>query len=167
MILPRSGVQGLIGQSCQKGADLAPGVIKEMLGVGIEITGARGGQAHLWGAKHATRWAWAHCNDFTDPAGQPRRETFLDGVSVFVPRFGRELGPNTPVVGRFGGKDLGSTSPLVVLRNDSDFDLEGWSFEARGRGIRVRGSRASLSSGPRSSHASASNAAAASGCGGA
>jgi len=33
VILPRSGFQGLIGQSCQKGADLAPGVIKEMLGV--------------------------------------------------------------------------------------------------------------------------------------
>ena len=24
VLLPRSGVQGLIGQSCQKGADLAP-----------------------------------------------------------------------------------------------------------------------------------------------
>jgi len=34
------GVQGFIGQSGQKGADLAPGVIKEMLGVDIEIMGA-------------------------------------------------------------------------------------------------------------------------------
>ena len=40
VILPRSGVQGLLGQSCQKGADLAPGVIKEMLGVDIEIVSA-------------------------------------------------------------------------------------------------------------------------------
>jgi branched-chain amino acid transport system substrate-binding protein len=40
VVLPRSGVQGLIGQSCQKGADLAPGVIKEMLGVDIEIMSA-------------------------------------------------------------------------------------------------------------------------------
>lgn len=40
VILPRSGVQGFIGQSCQKGADLAPGVIKEMLGVDIEIMSA-------------------------------------------------------------------------------------------------------------------------------
>src|SRR3954468_18895723 len=37
VLLPRSGVQALIGQSCQKGADVAPGLIKEMLGVGIEI----------------------------------------------------------------------------------------------------------------------------------
>jgi len=40
VVLPRSGVQGLIGQSCQMGADIAPGVIKEMLGVDIEIMSA-------------------------------------------------------------------------------------------------------------------------------
>ncbi len=40
VILPRSGVQGFIGQSCQKGADLAPGVIKQMLGVDIELMNA-------------------------------------------------------------------------------------------------------------------------------
>src|SRR5262252_8475551 len=40
VILPRSGHLGLIGQSCQKGADLAPGVIKEMLGVDIELMSA-------------------------------------------------------------------------------------------------------------------------------
>src|SRR5262249_1631698 len=32
--------QGLTGQSCQKGADLAPGVIKEMLGVELELMNA-------------------------------------------------------------------------------------------------------------------------------
>ncbi|MCX8006279.1 MAG: hypothetical protein N2688_15230, partial [Burkholderiaceae bacterium] len=36
VLLPRSGVQGLIGQSCQKGADLAPGVLREMYGVELE-----------------------------------------------------------------------------------------------------------------------------------
>jgi branched-chain amino acid transport system substrate-binding protein len=40
VLLPRSGFQGLIGQSCQKGADLAPGVIKEILGVDIELMNA-------------------------------------------------------------------------------------------------------------------------------
>ena len=40
VLLPRSGVQGFIGQSCQKGADLAPGVIKEMLGVEVELMNA-------------------------------------------------------------------------------------------------------------------------------
>jgi branched-chain amino acid transport system substrate-binding protein len=40
VLLPRSGIQGFIGQSCQKGADLAPGVIREMLGVEIELMNA-------------------------------------------------------------------------------------------------------------------------------
>src|SRR6185503_12101686 len=40
LLLPKSGLQGLIGQSCQKGADLAPGVIKELLGVDIELINA-------------------------------------------------------------------------------------------------------------------------------
>ncbi|MBI2753122.1 MAG: ABC transporter substrate-binding protein [Betaproteobacteria bacterium] len=40
VLLPRSGVQGLIGQSCQKGADLAPDLVKRMLGVDIELMNA-------------------------------------------------------------------------------------------------------------------------------
>jgi branched-chain amino acid transport system substrate-binding protein len=40
VLLPRSGVQGFIGQSCQKGADLAPEVIRAMLGVDIELMSA-------------------------------------------------------------------------------------------------------------------------------
>ncbi len=40
VLLPRSGVQGFIGQSCQKGADLAPSVLKQMFGVDIELMNA-------------------------------------------------------------------------------------------------------------------------------
>src|SRR5258706_1949283 len=40
VLLPKSGLQGLIGQSCQKGAHLAPSVIKELLGVEIELLNA-------------------------------------------------------------------------------------------------------------------------------
>jgi branched-chain amino acid transport system substrate-binding protein len=40
VLLPKSGVQGLIGQSCQKGADLAPAVIRDLLGVDIELMNA-------------------------------------------------------------------------------------------------------------------------------
>jgi branched-chain amino acid transport system substrate-binding protein len=37
VLLPKSGLQGLIGQSCQKGADLAPVVIRDLLGVDIDL----------------------------------------------------------------------------------------------------------------------------------
>jgi len=40
VLLPKSGLQGVIGQSCQKGADLAPAVLKERLGVDVELMNA-------------------------------------------------------------------------------------------------------------------------------
>jgi hypothetical protein len=96
----------------------------------LELRGARGGQAHLWGSKHASSWAWVHCNDFVDADGSLAPGAFVDGVSVFVPRLGREVGPNTPIVARIGGRDFRSISPLRVLGNDSTFALTGWRFEA-------------------------------------
>lgn len=96
----------------------------------LELADAWGGQAHLWGSKHATRWAWAHCNDFTTLDGEPRPDSWIDGVSVFVPRAGREIGPNSPVVGRFDQRDFSSTGPLRVVRNRSRFGLTSWRFEA-------------------------------------
>jgi hypothetical protein len=96
----------------------------------LAIQDVRGGQAHLWGSKHASSWAWVHCNDFSAADGAPEPGAFVDAVSVIVPRFGREVGPSTPVVGRLDGQDFSSTSPLRVLRNDSTFALTGWRFEA-------------------------------------
>jgi len=111
----------------------------EIDGRPLQIEGARGGQAHLWGSKHASRWAWAHCNDLTGSDGKPCADSFVDGVSVYVPRFGRELGPNTPVVARLDGQDLLSVAPLAVQRNESDFELTGWRFEARSWRRKLRG----------------------------
>lgn len=105
----------------------------------LQIDGMRGGQAHLWGSKHATRWTWAHCNDFTGLDGDPRPGDFLDGVSVFVPRFGREIGPSTPLVARLLGEDFSSTSPLKVTRTPSRFGLTSWHFEARDGARRIVG----------------------------
>lgn len=96
----------------------------------LALDGVHGGQAHLWGSKHSARWAWAHCGDFADAGGAPQPDTFLDGVSVFVPRFGREIGPSTPVVGRILGEDFLATSPVAVLRAPSRFGLTSWSFAA-------------------------------------
>jgi hypothetical protein len=112
-------------------ADLEVSGTVSLPGRELAISGARGGQAHLWGSKHANRWAWVHSNDFRSLEGEPREGDFIDGVSVFVSRFGREIGPNTPVVGRFGGRDFASTGPLQVSRNPSHFALTSWQLEAR------------------------------------
>jgi hypothetical protein len=96
----------------------------------VTLDGVHAGQAHLWGSKHASRWAWAHCGDFRTHSGEPVADTYVDGVSVVVPRFGREVGPSTPVVGRFLGEDFRATSPRAVLRAPSRFGLTSWHFEA-------------------------------------
>jgi hypothetical protein len=105
----------------------------------LRLDGVHGGQAHLWGSKHASRWAWAHCGDFTGPEGEARPDTFLDGVSVVVPRLGREVGPSSPVVGRLLGEDFLATSPLSVVRAPSRFALTSWHFEATAGARRVVG----------------------------
>lgn len=40
VLLPRSGVLAQLGQSCQRGADLAPDVLRQMTGVDIELMNA-------------------------------------------------------------------------------------------------------------------------------
>src|ERR1700730_10265364 len=87
-------------------ADLAVAGTVSLAGRELVLDGARGGQAHLWGSKHAGRWAWAPCTDLCTPQCGPIRDMFIDAVSVFVPHLGREVGPSTPVVGRFLGSDF-------------------------------------------------------------
>lgn len=111
-------------------ADLSIDGSVTVAGERLELSGVPGAQAHLWGSKHAGSWVWAHCNDLHTVDGDPVADTFFDGVSVMVPRFGRELGPSTPVVGRLRGRDFISTSPTRVIANHSRFALTGWRFEA-------------------------------------
>lgn len=129
--------------------DLAvSGTVRLPDGRDIVLDGAHGGQAHLWGSKHSARWTWAHCGAFADTDGVPQPGTFLDGVSVYVPRFGREVGPSTPVVGRFADEDFAATSPLAVLRGPSRFGVTSWAFRStagkRRLEVEVDAPRASL-----------------------
>ena len=136
-LLRRSGVAKTLMTLAHP--DLAISGTVRFEGRELALRGARGGQAHLWGSKHAARWAWAHANDLRGLDGEPRPGAFVDGVSVYVPRLGRELGPSTPVVGRFGGRDFRSIDPVRVVRNNSRFGLSTWRFEARDGTRRVVG----------------------------
>lgn len=91
---------------------------------------AGGGQAHLWGSEHAARWAWTHASDLHGLDGSPRPDAYLDAVSAYVRRAGRELGPSTPVLARLLDDDFRSTAPLRVARASSRFGLSSWRFAA-------------------------------------
>jgi len=114
-------------------ADLSIEGTVDFAGERLELAGARGGQAHIWGAKHARSWAWVHCNDLRTADERVAPGAFIDAVSVTAARAGREFGPVTPVLGRLAGRDFASISPLRVLRNWSSYALTGWRFEATDR----------------------------------
>ena len=127
-ILERAGIAKTVLELPH--ADLRVDGAIEFAGERLELNGTHGGQAHLWGSKHASSWAWVHCNDFATLDGTGVDGDFVDGVSVLVPKMGREIGPNTPLVARIDGRDFRSVSPLRVVRNGSTFALTGWRFEA-------------------------------------
>ena len=102
----------------------------------LVLDGARGGQAHLWGTRHAERWVWLHASDLEDEAGTRVPGAFLDAVSVVTSRGGRELGPSTVGVARLDDRDAPSTAPHRALLNRSRFTLTGWSFELGAPGSR-------------------------------
>ena len=104
----------------------------------IELSGARGGQTHLWGAKHASRWCWLHASDLEGLDGAPRRGDWIESVSVVTPRAGREVGPSTPVTGVLLGEPFDATGPLRVLTADADIGLTRYTFETRNRRRRLR-----------------------------
>jgi hypothetical protein len=102
----------------------------------LELRGARGGQTHLWGTKHAQSWSWARCGAFRTETGEPAADTFIDGVSARVKRFGRELGPALLVVGRIGGEDFRASA---LRARKSTFGPDGWRFQARAGGRKLIG----------------------------
>ena len=104
----------------------------------LTLDRARGGQAHLWGTKHAARWAWVHASDLHGDDGTAAPGSFIDAVSVYVPRLGRTVGPSTPVLGRLLDEEFRSVSPWRVVANASRFGLTGWEMEARAGRRRVR-----------------------------
>jgi hypothetical protein len=102
----------------------------------IEVAGAVGEQGHVYGRRHAHRWTWAHCAQFDDAPG-----ACFDGVSAQVSKGGLVLPPASPLCFQTGeGEVFRWNKVRQIWRIDSEFVLGRWTFEARQRGMMLRGS---------------------------
>jgi hypothetical protein len=100
----------------------------------IKLQKAPGEQGHVFGRKHATQWAWAHCNAFAE-----EKDAIFEGVSAKVRRYSIALPTVTPIYLRARGKEHVLTSTASMLAHDSRFELGRWDFEAEDEEILVMG----------------------------
>lgn len=91
----------------------------------LELRGDPGCQTHLWGSKHAERWAWAHCNGFREDPG-----AVFEGLCVQVKRLGLSLPPLNLLHLRFRGRDYNFTDVHTALRCGGSFETGLWRFHA-------------------------------------
>jgi hypothetical protein len=95
---------------------------------------APGQQTHIWGTKHALRWAWGHCNSF-----QEDPEAVWEGLDSQI-----KLGPvKSPHLKMFylkhQGRDYLFNSPARLFTNQSRWALGRWTFAAKNEAMRIRG----------------------------
>jgi len=100
----------------------------------LAFDGAPGCQTHIWGKKHAQRWAWGHCNAFDGSPG-----TVFEGLSVQIRRAGITLPAVNLLFLRHNGREYRFTEVLSALRCRSSFDTGYWNFSARQGNILIRG----------------------------
>jgi hypothetical protein len=103
----------------------------EVDGETIPLDGVPGQQGHVYGSRHAERWAWAQCNDFPDEPG-----TVLVGL-VAQGRRGPLLTPHTSFVGlRRNGEWL----RFRGVSRRKDWSLGVWRIALSGKRHRLVGS---------------------------
>ena len=100
----------------------------------IEMTDAPGQQTHLWGTRHAQRWAWGHCNTFVEDS-----EAIWEGLDAQIP-----LGPvNSPHFKLFYVKANGQEHFFNDLKywvlNKSRWELGRWEFQLKNDQIKIEG----------------------------
>jgi hypothetical protein len=90
----------------------------------LRLHEAPGCQAHLWGTQYAERWAWTHCNAFSEDP-----DAVFEALSGQV-RVGKKLlRPLTALCLRLGdGRTLRFNRLSQLLFNRSDYTLESWEL---------------------------------------
>ena len=99
-----------------------------------EVDSRPGMVAHIRGPSFfPEHWAWVHCNNFADD-----EDAVFEGLTVKA-TFGVPLPTLTECVLYVDGREYPFGSPLSVVRTRSEFDRNGWTFEARAGGARLTG----------------------------
>lgn len=102
----------------------------ELNGERVEWKDAPGMQGHLAGPKNGHSWAWGHCNTFVDQDGSPV-DCIWDGLCGRA-RIGRtrHTPPLTSMLIAYDGQVFRFNRTLQVFRLPSQYDMDGWRFEA-------------------------------------
>lgn len=99
----------------------------------LAVDGWVGSRNHNWGSRHTDRYSWAQVAGFDDAP-----DTFLELAAAKL-----KLGPLwtpwlTPIVLRHGGRER-RLNALHTTLGRSRLGGFGWSFSAKGRGVRLEG----------------------------
>src|SRR5205807_613494 len=99
-------------------------------GRAFPVEGMPGQQGHLFGTKHAERWAWAHCGRFEEDAG---------AVLQAIAAQGRRGPVQTPVTTFAGLRRGGQWIRLSGLARRRPFWLGGWRIDLSNQRYRLTG----------------------------
>lgn len=99
----------------------------------IVFDGAPGQQTHIWGTKHALRWAWGHCNAFEEEAA------LWEGLDSQI-MLGPFPSPHLSIFYlRYRGISYYFNTVKSLFTNQSRWEPGLWRFEARCRELRMAG----------------------------
>lgn len=98
------------------------------------VKDAPGQQSHIWGTKHAERWAWANCHLFSGDS-----TAMLEGFSAVIKLGPVVLRPLTPMLIRYRGQTYDMKGPLAIVRHRTEFSLGSWDFTAESGDLRFVG----------------------------
>jgi len=101
----------------------------------FEFQGDPGCQTHLWGRKHARRWAWGHCNAFD---GHP--DSVFEGLTVHLRKAGLSLPPVSVLYFKHAGEEYRFTGlATAILGCKGEFETGRWRFSAKDASRMVKG----------------------------
>jgi hypothetical protein len=98
-------------------------------GLEVRLERAPGQQGHLFGTRHAERWAWAHCVSFVDE----------DAAFVALTAQGRRGPVRTPYVTSAGIRWQGTWIRLSAVSRRRPFGLGTWHLDLSNRRYRLTG----------------------------